>query len=144
MTVPPTIPRAVRAAAAKFGDHIAVADGEVRLTFADLHALVRDTGRGYAALGVRPGDRVCLWAPNTWQWIVAGLAISYAGGTLVPLNTRYKGHEVVDVIDRTDAVVLVVADGFLGRSQINEIHTAAGELVAASELGAEGDVIEGL
>ena len=44
-------------------------------------------------LGVRAGDRVAIWSPNTWHWVVACLATTYAGGVLVPLNTRYTAGE---------------------------------------------------
>ncbi|WP_067433048.1 FadD3 family acyl-CoA ligase [Nocardioides jensenii] len=144
MTGPHTLPRALRRAATTYAGHPAVVDGGTRLTWGELLEEVRATARGYAALGLRPGDRVAIWAPNGWEWVVAGLAVSYAGATLVPLNTRYKGAEVADVVERTGAVLLVVADGFLGRRQLDELSEAAGELARASELGAESDVIEGL
>jgi len=138
MPFPDTLPQAVRAAAERFGDRLAVVDGSHRLTFTEVHERVRETARGYVALGVRPGDRVAIWAPNTWEWVVAGLAITYVGAALVPLNTRYKGHEVVDVVDRTGATLLVMADGFLGRDQLGEVRSAA------AELGDAGDVVPGL
>ncbi|MGT2490147.1 AMP-binding protein [Cupriavidus basilensis] len=44
------------------------------------------------ALGVAPGERVAVWAPNLHEWIVAALSgIQMAGGVLVPLNTRLMG-----------------------------------------------------
>lgn len=144
MTAPQTLPEALRRAATTYADHPAVVDGDTTMSWSGLHERVRAAARGYHALGVRPGDRVAIWAPNTWHWIVAGLAVSYAGGTLVPLNTRYKGAEVADVVERTAATLLVAADGFLGRHQLDELREAAAELPKASELGAEGDVIEGL
>ncbi len=122
-----TLPRVVRLAAARFGDRLAVVDGEVSLSFAALLEAVRETARGYVRLGLGPGDRVAVWAPNTWRWEVAALAVSYAGGTLVPLNTRYTGHEVVDVLSRVGARIVVVQDGFLGRQQTDELSGAAAE-----------------
>ena len=127
MTQARTLPAAVREAATRFGDHPAILDGDVSLTFGQLHALVRITAQEYARLGLEPGERVALWAPNSWRWEVAGLAVSYAGGTLVPLNTRYTGHEVVDVLDRVGARLVVVADGFLDRHQVAELEAAAAE-----------------
>ncbi|MCW2768106.1 MAG: AMP-dependent synthetase and ligase [Nocardioides sp.] len=122
---PSTLPSVLRAAAERFGDHPAYVDGDVTLSFAGLLERVRETARGYAALGLEPGGRVCVWGPNTIDWVVAALAVSYAGGTLVPVNSRYTGHEVADVVDRTGAVLAVVADGFLGRSQIAELQNAS-------------------
>jgi acyl-CoA synthetase (AMP-forming)/AMP-acid ligase II len=118
---------AVRRAAETHADRPAVVDGGTTLSFGELHAAVRATARGYVALGLRPGDRVCLWAPNTWEWVVAGLAVTYAGGALVPVNTRYKGPEVADIVERSGARLCVVADGFLGRSQVAELRAAVGD-----------------
>ena len=127
-TVLETLPAVVREAAQRYGDHAAIVDGGVTISFTRLLDLVRETARGYARLGLEPGDRVALWAPNGWRWEVAALAVSYGGGTLVPLNTRYTGHEVVDVLSRVDARIVVVADGFLDRSQVAELESAAAEV----------------
>ncbi len=78
----------------------------------------------YAGSGVGRGDRVVLWGPNSIDWAVAALAVSYAGGVLVPVNSRYVGAEVADVVARTGAALVVVHDGFLGRSQVSELHDA--------------------
>jgi acyl-CoA synthetase (AMP-forming)/AMP-acid ligase II len=122
-----TLPGVLRTAAARFGERLAVVDADAHLSFARLLELVRETARGYADLGLERGERVALWAPNSWRWEVAALAVSYAGGTLVPLNTRYTGHEVVEVLSRVDARLVVVADGFLDRSQVGELESAAAE-----------------
>ena len=121
ISTPATLPDALRSAAQRYGDRPAVVDGELTLTFGQLLEQVREAARAYAALGVRPGDRVLVWAPNTWHWVVAGLAVSYAGATLVPVNSRYTAHEVADVARRTRATLVVVADGFLGRHQVDDL-----------------------
>ena len=128
MSHPETVPAALRAAGAAYGDRIAVVDGATTLTFRELNGAVRDAARGYRALGLETGDRVCLWAPNTWEWVVAGLAVTYAGGVLVPVNTRYRGAEVADVVQRSGARLCVVADGFLGRSQVEELRAELPDL----------------
>jgi acyl-CoA synthetase (AMP-forming)/AMP-acid ligase II len=122
-----TLPGVLRAAAARYGDRPAIVDGDVTLTFSELLDEVRETARGYLRLGLEPGGCVVVWAPNTWRWPVAALAVSYAGGVLVPANTRFTGHEVVELADRTDAQLLVVEDGFLGRGQAAELEHAAAE-----------------
>jgi acyl-CoA synthetase (AMP-forming)/AMP-acid ligase II len=126
-TAQQTLPGALRAAASRYPEHEAVVDGDVRLTFADLHAAVQETARALVHLGLTKGDRVCIWAPNSWQWEVMALAVSYAGGTIVPVNTRYTGREAVDLISRTHANIVVLADGFLGRMQFDELVRAASE-----------------
>ncbi|HLN76370.1 MAG TPA: FadD3 family acyl-CoA ligase [Nocardioidaceae bacterium] len=120
-----TLPGVLRAAASTYADREAVVDGDTRLTYAQLHEQVRRAAGALIALGVGSGDRVCIWAPNSWRWEVLALAVTYAGGTLTPVNTRYTGHEAADVIARTRAKVVAVADGFLGRTQYDELVSAA-------------------
>ena len=122
-----TVPGLVRRAAESFADAPAyVMDGRT-LTFAELHDLVRRTAAAYHRRGLDPGGRVVLWAPNSIEWVVAGLAATYAGGTLVPANSRYTAHEVADIVERTDAALVVVADGFLGRTQLSDLRSLAPE-----------------
>ncbi len=120
-----TIPGALRAAAETFGDHLAYVDGNTAVSYVELLERVRRVAAGYVALGLRPRDRIVLWAPNSIEWAVAGLAVSYAGGQLVPANSRYTGHEVAELVDRTGAVLVVVADGFLGRTQVADLRAAS-------------------
>src|SRR5690606_2103321 len=73
------------------------------LTYAELRAEVRQAAAAMIDLGIEPGDRVAIWSPNTWHWVVACLAIHHAGGVLVPLNTRYTASEAEDILVRTAA-----------------------------------------
>ncbi len=79
-----------------------------------------------------------MWAPNSWRWVVAGLAVTYAGGVLVPVNTRYKGEEVADIVERAHARLCVVADGFLGRSQLDELRCAAADRATGTSTSGGG------
>ena len=119
-----TLPSLLRAAAERFGDHPAYVEGSQTLSYADLLARVERTTAAFSGLGVRAGDRVVLWGPNSIDWAVAALAVTYAGGVLVPANSRYVGPEVADLVQRTLARVVVIHDGFLGRDQVRELADA--------------------
>jgi HIP---CoA ligase len=120
-----TVPRLVRASAETFARRPAVIDGDVVRTFAELADDVLEAARGFAALGVRPGDRVGLWAANSYRWVVTALGILTAGGIVVPLNTRYRGAEARQMLGRTEARALVVAQGFLGYDHVGELFGGA-------------------
>ncbi|KQW53029.1 fatty acid--CoA ligase [Nocardioides sp. Root1257] len=120
-----TIPAALGEAADRFGDHPAYVEGDATVSYLELLRRVRRAARGYVAAGLEPGDRVVVWAPNSISWVVAALATSYAGGTLVPANSRYTGHEVAELVDRTTARIVVVEDGFLGRTQVADLRAAS-------------------
>ncbi|MBB6626014.1 AMP-binding protein [Nocardioides sp. KIGAM211] len=123
-----TLPALLRDAAERFGDHPAyvegVGDQRRTVSYRELLHLVETTSATYVSNGACCGDRIVLWGPNSIDWAVAALAVSYAGAVLVPVNSRYTGHEVADVVRRTDARMVVVDDGFLGRDQVGELRAA--------------------
>jgi acyl-CoA synthetase (AMP-forming)/AMP-acid ligase II len=125
VNTPVTIPAALRDAAGAHGEKPYLVENDRTLSFSETHARVRAVAKGYLAHGFAAGERVVVWAPNSIEWVLAGLAVSYAGGTLVPVNSRYTGHEVADIVDRTGATIVVVDDGFLGRSQVDELRAAS-------------------
>jgi acyl-CoA synthetase (AMP-forming)/AMP-acid ligase II len=126
-----TIPAALASAASRFGDAEALVDGDVRLSWRELHERARLAAGGFAAAGVAPGDRVAVCSPNTWHWVVAALGASCAGATLVPINTRFTATETADLLTRTRASALVVAGEFLGRDRLAELREAGHALPAA-------------
>ncbi|HMF04234.1 MAG TPA: FadD3 family acyl-CoA ligase [Acidimicrobiia bacterium] len=103
----------VRDAAERFGDADAVVDGDRRVGFAELSSLVSGAARALVASGIEPRDRVAVWAPNSLEWIVGALAVTTAGGVLVPVNTRFRGAEAAYVLARSSARVLFTVRGFL-------------------------------
>lgn len=116
-----TVPGLLLHAAATYRDKPALVMDGRSVSFATLHDLVRRAAAHFVSRGVTPGRRVVIWAPNSIDWVVAALATTYGGGVLVPANSRYTAHEVADLVDRTDAALVVVADGFLGRTQIADL-----------------------
>lgn len=116
-----TVARLVQESAQRFADRLAVSDGAVGLTFAELGDLVAEAARAFRGRGVRPGDRVALWAPNSYRWVIAALGIVSAGAVIVPINTRYRGSEAREFLARTDARVLVVEQGFLGYDYVGAL-----------------------
>jgi HIP---CoA ligase len=121
-----TIPAAVASAAREFGDATALAEpGGPRLSYRHLHDRVVVVARALIAEGVAPGDRVAIWSPNTCHWVLGALGALYAGATLVPVNTRFTGPEALDVISRSGARALIVADRFLGTDRLAALRAAA-------------------
>ena len=132
MTPPGTIPAALERAVREFGDAEAVVDRSNRWTFAQLHAESRRVARALDASGIRPGDRVGLWSPNSARWIAASFGVYAAGGVLVPVNTRFKGREAAHVLGRSGAAVLLACTDAVG-TDLLALLDAAGNLPALRE-----------
>ncbi|MER6099537.1 FadD3 family acyl-CoA ligase [Streptomyces sp. NPDC001728] len=134
-----TIPGLVRAAAERHGQREAVVDGRVRVSYAELGERVERAAAGCIATGVRPGDRVAVWAPNTLDWIVSALGAVSAGAVLVPLNTRFKGTEAAQILQRSRARLLFVTGTFLGTSYVASLRRSGIELPDLERVVVLGD-----
>src|ERR1700736_3966799 len=122
---PRTVPAALDRLARQLPDHAALITDERSFTSAALRDEVHRAAAALIALGVRAGDRVAIWSPNTWHWVVACLATTYAGGVLVPLNTRYTASEATDILARTAAPLLFASGEFLGADKAASVDRDA-------------------
>ncbi len=111
---PQSIPALLFAAADRHASRAAIEQDGVAITYAELAGWALVAARALMALGVRPGDRVGIWAPNQAEWVVAALGAHCAGAVLVPINTRMKGAEAADILARSGACVLFCVGDFLG------------------------------
>ena len=93
----------------------------ITLTWRQLLGEVRVFAAALIAAGIEPGDRVAIWAPNSYHWPIAALGTHYAGAALVPLNTRYTISEAAEIIDRADARVVVTVDDFVGTNRLADL-----------------------
>jgi fatty-acyl-CoA synthase len=89
----------------------AVVVDERSLTFAELHHEAAQVAAGLAGLGVSRGDPIAIWADNSLEWMITYWAVAGMGATLVPLNTRFRGHELAHCLGLTRCKALIVGPG---------------------------------
>ncbi|WP_330460928.1 long-chain fatty acid--CoA ligase [Streptomyces sp. NBC_00820] len=89
-------------------DKTALVEGELRLSFGEVWRRSLAQAGALAGLGVRPGDRVALMAPNTAEFPVAYYAITAAGGVVVPVHLLLSAREVEHVLKDSGATLLLV------------------------------------
>jgi acyl-CoA synthetase (AMP-forming)/AMP-acid ligase II len=121
-----TTPRLLHSSAERFSAREAivdVSDGRT-LSFAGLATAAHDAARAFLALGIERGDRIAIWAPNVWEWVVAALGLQSAGGVLVPLNTRFKGREAAYILGKSRARALVTITEFLDTDYVGLLRDA--------------------
>jgi fatty-acyl-CoA synthase len=109
-----TIGSLVTGAAKQFGENLAIVDGGRRLTWADVDREVDAVARALYAEGIRHGDHMAAWLPNQLEWVLTWFAAARIGAVLIPVNTRYKLHEVDYILRQSDARLLIMRDKFLG------------------------------
>ena len=121
-----TIPRLVRGAAGRFGDRIAIEEGDLTLSFAELWEAATRAARAFCAAGIESGDRIAIWAPNIHEWVLATIGVQAVGGVLVPLNTRLKGSEAGYILEKSGARMLCTVTGFLDTDYVGMLRDALG------------------
>jgi long-chain acyl-CoA synthetase len=81
-------------AARKHADRAALIVENRRFSFHELDALSNRVANGLIASGVNPGDRVTLFGPNCWEWLVSYYGIAKTGAVLNPINVMLTLEEV--------------------------------------------------
>jgi acyl-CoA synthetase (AMP-forming)/AMP-acid ligase II len=114
LSLPNTIPGVLAAAAKAHPDKIAIEneDGST-LTLSALLRECRRAAAAFIAYGIKPGERIAIWAPNITPWIVATIGVQMMGGVMVPLNTRLKGREAAYILDRSSSRLLFTVRDFI-------------------------------
>ena len=94
------------------GEALVVRSQNIRLTWNELHEQVRLCARGLMARGVNKGDRVGIWSPNRFEWVVIQYATASMGAILVNINPAYKTSELEYVLRQSGVSLLILARRF--------------------------------
>jgi fatty-acyl-CoA synthase len=109
-----TIGENLRRTVERFGDREALVcrHQNYRATYKQMWAEIGLVARGLMARGVKKGDRVALWSPNRFEWIITQYATSRVGAIMVNINPAYRSHELEHVLKQSGCSLLIMAKGF--------------------------------
>ncbi|WP_309622292.1 class I adenylate-forming enzyme family protein [Novosphingobium sp.] len=111
---PPTLPAMFDHFCAQHGATEFIVDGDIRLTFTEIHEAARAVAGGLiAGHGIQRGDRVGIAARNSANWIAAYMGVLMAGGCATLLNGWWSGEEMAGGIELAGCK-LVLADAQRG------------------------------
>ncbi|MCF6293085.1 MAG: AMP-binding protein [Robiginitomaculum sp.] len=82
----------------------------LRLSFAELLVQSQNFALGLLELGLKPGDRIGIWAPNCAEWVITQFATSLAGMILVNINPDYRPRELKFALEKVGCKALVLAN----------------------------------
>jgi len=83
-----------------------------RWTYGELNAEIDLVARGLMSLGIEPGERVGIWAPNCADWTMIQYATAKIGAILVNINPAYRTHELSYVLNQSGIRTLISATAF--------------------------------
>jgi fatty-acyl-CoA synthase len=105
---------------------ISVAEG-IRWSYVELTARVDTLAAGLLALGLRPGDRVGIWAPNCAAWVLVQFATARVGLIQVNINPAYRSSELEYTLNKVGITALIAAQSFKSSDYLAMVEALAPE-----------------
>ena len=131
-----TIGERLRRMTDRFGDReaLVIRHQDYRATYRELSDEVERAARALIANGVRKGDRVGIWAPNRYEWVVVQYATARVGAILVTINPAYKAAELQYALHKAGVTVLFSARGFRGTNFVAMLDQVRGDCPALRDI----------
>lgn len=128
-----TIPGMLAQTVARFPDHRAAifrAQG-IRWTYRQFSHEIDRLAGGLVRLGIAKGDRVGIWSPNRYEWMLTQFATARIGAVLVCINPAYRLSELEYALNKVACKVLVTARRFKTSDYTGMLAALAPELRSA-------------
>jgi fatty-acyl-CoA synthase len=113
---------------AEYPANEAIVSGEQRIDYKTLMHRVNSMADALLKMGVKKGDKVAIWMSNIPEWVYAHFACIKIGAPLVPLNTRYRVHELEYILRQSDTTTLFMMHRFIKTDYIPMIYELCPEL----------------
>jgi fatty-acyl-CoA synthase len=126
LTIPQLLQRAVVANGPR--DAAVFPEQGRRLSWDQLAAEVDAFAGGLVSLGLGKGDRVGIWSPNRWEWLVTQYATARIGVVLVNINPAYRVFELEYALNKVGCAALVTASRFKTSDYVGMLRSLAPEL----------------
>jgi fatty-acyl-CoA synthase len=109
-----TIGENLRKTVEKYGDReaLVVVEQNYRATYHQLWQQVGDVAKSLLSIGIQKGDRVGIWAPNRFEWVLIQYATARVGAIMVNINPAYKGTGLEYALTQSRIKLLIASKGF--------------------------------
>jgi fatty-acyl-CoA synthase len=120
-----TIGENLRSAVVNHGDReaLVVRNQNYRATYRQLWDATTRAARALMACDVGVGDRVGVWSPNRYEWVVAQFATARVGAILVNVNPAYRAPELEYALRLSGVSVLLLAPRFRQTDYVGMLET---------------------
>ena len=109
-------------------DFIVYPDRNLRFSYKQFNERVDRLAKGLLFIGIKPGDKVGVWAKNVPDWTTLMFATAKIGAILVTVNTNYKLAELEYILKNADINSLFIVDGYRDSDYVKMISELVPEL----------------
>lgn len=100
----------------------------IRWTYAEFVQQVDGLATGLLALGIEPGERVGIWSPNRYEWVLTQFATAKIGAVMVCINPAYRLYELEFALNKVGCRAIVAAESFKSSQYLQMLTELAPEL----------------
>jgi fatty-acyl-CoA synthase len=108
-------------------DALVVRAQRYRATYRQLWDETTAVARALLAMGIEPGQRVGIWAPNRFEWVITQYAAARAGAILVNVNPAYKAAELRYTLRQSGVSLLLLARAFRASDYLGLLAEVRGD-----------------
>jgi len=101
---------------------------DIRWTYREFRKQVDRLATGLIALGIEPGDRVGIWGPNSYEWVLTQFATAKIGAIMVCINPAYRLYELEYVLNKVECKAIIAAEKFKSSEYLNMLNALAPEI----------------
>ncbi|MCW3806322.1 AMP-binding protein [Plebeiibacterium marinum] len=83
-----------------------------KVTYKEFWHQVEEVAKGILSYGVKKGDRVGIWSPNRFEWVLVQFATARIGVIMVNINPAYKAAELKYALKQSEVSLLLMSKGF--------------------------------
>jgi fatty-acyl-CoA synthase len=97
-------------------------DKNLRQTWKELGARVDALARGFAAIGIKPGEKIAIWAANVPNWVEIFFACAKIGAVSLTVNPSYREKELEYILKDSESENLALVDASSGFEFLAQMH----------------------
>jgi acyl-CoA synthetase (AMP-forming)/AMP-acid ligase II len=109
-------------------DFMVYPDRDLRFSYAEFNKRADDMAKALLEIGMKPGDKLGIWANNVPDWLTFMFATAKIGVVLVTINTNYRLHELEFLIKNSDIKSLCLVNGFRDSDYVSMVYELIPEL----------------
>jgi fatty-acyl-CoA synthase len=107
---------------------IVVRHQNVRWTYKQYQEQINKLATGLLSMGIKRGDRLGIWGPNSYEWCLTQFATAKIGAVMVCINPAYRAYELEYALNKVECKVIISAEKFKNSEYLAMLQDLAPEL----------------
>ena len=109
-------------------DALVVCHQDIKWSYKLLNEKIDELATGLLSLGLTKGDRLGIWGPNSYEWVLTQLATAKIGVIMVCINPAYRLFELEYALNKVECKAIISAESFKSSEYLSMLNELAPEL----------------